>query len=393
MKEGNIIISEKNNALWERILAALFYTISIAGLLLFLLGIFIGRIPIDSFFIISLFIFFLFEGIFLFYAFQLSKLSSIHFDLRNNKYKRVFDIGFIKIGFWKSLPFIEYISISKFTGTYETHLQFLDEEKHIIFIAATYSEIFSITYDTAKHVNIGFYDEVNPNNTYWVDTTKDKTALLKELGLFSEKPSCLLPSNSSFSIQDRKLTCISEGQKELWKRVAAALFYTISVVYIVYFIAVIFELLGYIEFSTPSLFRYLFYYLLVAVIASVAYFNSLVTVVEIEFDVNHNCFRHIHNYGWIKRYKDWKCIPQVEYISLYYQESDTGYEVSLWSKNNKALELFKGNNLGETFRLAHEVAQLFKVDLYNATDFNNSYWVDMKLPKEELFQELIRRNR
>lgn len=393
MQQSKVIISEKNNPIGERILASFFYTISAAGIILFILGIMIGRIPLDFSFLISLFVFCLFEGIFLFYAFQLSKLGCVYFDLENNKYKKVYDFGFLKIGRWKKLPFIEYLSISRFSGTYETHLKFLDDEEHIIFIADTYQEIFSIAYDTAKQINVGFYDEVNPNTPYWVDKKQDKKSLLKGLGLYVEKPTCVLPSNNKFEIQNKKKIIVSEGQKALWKRAAAALFFTISLIYIVYFIAVIFEILGYIKFTTPALFYVLFYYLLVGVIAAVSYFNTLVTIIVIEFDLHHNCFRKIHNYGWFKRKKKWKCTPEIEYISLYYQERDSGYEVSLWDENNKALELFKGNNLGETFRLAYEVAHLHKVDLYNATDFNNSYWIDMELSKEELFQELIRKNK
>lgn len=182
MSQENIIISEKNNPLWERILAAFFYTISATGIIMFCLALIIEPINFDGYLILGTFIFLLFEGIFLFYAFQLSKLSRVYFDLENNKYKRVYDIGFIKLGFWKTLPFIEYISISKFTGTYETHLKFLDDDEHIIFIADTYVEIFSIAYDTAKQINVGFYDEVNTNNAYWVDTTIAKKKFIKRLG-------------------------------------------------------------------------------------------------------------------------------------------------------------------------------------------------------------------
>lgn len=217
------------------------------------------------------------------------------------------------------------------------------------------------------------------------------------MGLYVENPTCLLPSNDKFVIQNKEISCISEGQKDIWKRVIASLFFTLSIFYIFIFAVYIYFLsidnLVFLEKQIPPLFVYLMLRLFIPVITITFFTKAQVNVVQIEFDTHHSCFREIHNYGWFKRKKKWKCIPIIEYISLYYQERDSGYEVSLWSENNKALELFKGNNLGETFRLAHEVAQLFEVDLYNATDFHDSYWVDMTLSKEELFQELIKRNK
>ena len=388
----NIIISERNNPLWERILSFFFYALALGGSVLYFTN-FESNL---GYIIVGGFIFLLCEGILLFYAFQLSAITAVYFDLDNNQYKKVYDIGFAKLGFWKKLPFIEYISIEYHYGTYEAHLKFLDNNYQILFIADTYIDIFSIVYDTAKQIKVGMYDTVK-NNQYWVDLTKDKNELLADIGLYVEPVKCTLPNDLKFKRNKRKITSVQEGQKSLFIRILSAMVFTLGTVYVIAFLLFCLSI-----YTNDNSYLLSFFsvkvlvvlgYLLVPVLLGNIYLKNLIAVVSVQYDKHHNIYRTVYNYGWVSKKENWKCLPEMDYASMFYNAVDGNYEVVLFDVHKKSINMFNGNPLGETFRLTYELAMLLHIEMLNATDWDNQYWVDLTRHKSDLYQELKNKNR
>lgn len=110
VKKDNIIISEGRRALWQTIIAALFYTVTIALILLMILFLYIDfslpmAINCIGVFSIAAFTFTI--------ALRFSLINNVYFDFVNKLYKKEYAIGIIKIGKWEHLPNIEYVCVFK----------------------------------------------------------------------------------------------------------------------------------------------------------------------------------------------------------------------------------------------------------------------------------------
>lgn len=168
MKE-NIIVSEKQRPLWQRVIASLFLT---SAVILFAYTIYRANL-IDDHLIdfghqIELVIYLTGFGI----AFSFHK--SVYIDLNNSKFRSTIEIGPLKIGQWKSISNYKYISIfhqplQDGNKIFEVNLWF-DRNKHWeLYEKFDFIEAFEIGYKISEFLNIDLLDATIPNNYKWVD--------------------------------------------------------------------------------------------------------------------------------------------------------------------------------------------------------------------------------
>lgn len=172
VEKRNIIISEGNRPLWQIIIAALFYTLAFILLGMFFFGYeIVFQEEIDSQgdigavwtagFCIS-------QGI------LFSSVKHIFFDLTNKKYKEQYQVGPIKIGRWKTLPKIDYVSVfkqPKENGNYifETNLWYQGNKHFNIYENLYLDPAFLMGESVAKTLEVKLLDATEANNFKWVN--------------------------------------------------------------------------------------------------------------------------------------------------------------------------------------------------------------------------------
>lgn len=174
MKDEHIIISERNRPYWQIPIASLIFTSAI-GLLIFYLYktdwkddhlIDLGH-NIKS--VIYLFAF----GV----AFCYQK--SVYIDTKKSKFRQTFEIGPIKLGEWKTITNLEYISLFHEPLTdgnkiYEINLWYEKNKHWELYEEYDYSEAFKIGFKLSEQLNIDFLDATVPNNYKWIDKKASK---------------------------------------------------------------------------------------------------------------------------------------------------------------------------------------------------------------------------
>lgn len=144
---ANIIISEGKRPFWQICFAAFFFAATVVLVIMSVLSMFSSNIVPALNFIYSL--------DFAISTFALGLRSSvvinICFDLKHSKYKKEFAVGPIKVGKWRYLPNIDYISVFK------QSLRRDGEGEPVIYIYNV-----NVWYDTSKHFTIYSNEEPEP---------------------------------------------------------------------------------------------------------------------------------------------------------------------------------------------------------------------------------------
>ncbi len=170
----NIIVSESQRPLWQRIIASLFFTAAISLLVYTLYSANwndnnlknIGHAIND---VIYLFGF----GI----AFSFHK--SVYIDIHESKFRQTYEIGPIKFGQWKMISNYEYVSVfhqplEDGDKIFEVNLWY-DKNKHWeLYEKHDYKEAFLIGFEIADLLKIDILDATIPNNYKWIDIEASK---------------------------------------------------------------------------------------------------------------------------------------------------------------------------------------------------------------------------
>jgi hypothetical protein len=160
MKHSNkYFFTEGKKPLWQIILAALFYT----SFLIVFISIFI-EIPIEQFKHLHYlkpkgYAFFLSQTLIL--GLNFSIVKNIYFDLDIKKFKKEYSVGIIKIGKWKDLPEIDYVSLFTVTSDnepsrYDVNLWYKTNQ-HLTIYQTDFINIeiaFHTSYEIAKKLEI-----------------------------------------------------------------------------------------------------------------------------------------------------------------------------------------------------------------------------------------------
>ncbi|MXN92778.1 hypothetical protein GR160_16235 [Flavobacterium sp. Sd200] len=171
---NDIIISEKERPVWQRIVAVVAYVLMCFFLGLMVYGVYHypGRQGFKAFVSCFNFAFFMFViGI------RFSVVTAVCFDLVERCYKKQFRVGSIKVGRWKQLPDIEYVSVFRqpiiVPGKYDAHIYNVNiwygQNRHFtIYNNAENKKAYNMALYIATRLKIELLDVTDPQNKIWL---------------------------------------------------------------------------------------------------------------------------------------------------------------------------------------------------------------------------------
>ncbi len=170
----NIIISEKQRSLWQRIIASLFFT---AAIILLVYILYTSHWSDDNLINIGHNI----KGVIYLIGFgtAFSFHQSVYIDIKKSKFRQTYEIGPIKLGQWKTISNYEYVSIfhqplDDGNKIFEVNLWY-DRNKHWeLYEEYDYKAAFLIGYELSEILQIDILDATIPNNYRWIDKKTSK---------------------------------------------------------------------------------------------------------------------------------------------------------------------------------------------------------------------------
>lgn len=158
-------ISEGTRPFWQILIAALFFTGSLASLYFFYETF---SLDIANKKIIAYFEIFQITGILFSVGVSFSVVKDYQFDFKNSQYKIIYRIGPIKVGKWRSLKSLDYISV--FKKSESKYLVNLWYNKNRHFQISTYTNEGSALFagkQLAKKLKVDLLDATDPHNSKW----------------------------------------------------------------------------------------------------------------------------------------------------------------------------------------------------------------------------------
>jgi len=181
VKNKNIILSEGQRPIWQMVIAAFFYALSIVIIIGFFElanSDFKGeRVTLILYsLVLSFFIFLI--------GFRFSAVNNILFNLENHTYKNEYSVGPIRFGKWRPLPEIEYVSFFKQPlkneeYIFEINLWYKKNKHFNIYRSNYYESTLEMGFYIADKLNVKLLDATTPNKYKYLDmdTLKEKYKL------------------------------------------------------------------------------------------------------------------------------------------------------------------------------------------------------------------------
>jgi hypothetical protein len=172
MEKESVIISEGERPIWQILIAALFFTFSIFLIFYFFYtfksSIENGATKRPAAFIeASIYCFFFGVGF--------SSNNTKFFNLEYKKYKNQYSVEPIKVGRWKELPLLEYVSVFKNgRDIFEINLWYNRNKHFNIYNYHDPEEALEMGYYIAKQLNIKLLDATEKGNFKYLDMVKLK---------------------------------------------------------------------------------------------------------------------------------------------------------------------------------------------------------------------------
>jgi len=175
--KSEIIISESNRPIWQIPVAALLFTVATALTIKLFYEAQLTNEHVRS--MISGFesvVFLIVIGI------SFCSRKRIYIDIKKSRFKPTIEVGFIKIGKWKTIINYEYVSVfhqplSDGGSVFEVNLWY-DKNKHFnLYEQYDYKEAFLMGYDLSEELDIDLLDATVPNDFKWIDKDEWKTKL------------------------------------------------------------------------------------------------------------------------------------------------------------------------------------------------------------------------
>ena len=166
MKE-EIIFREGMKPLWQRVIAAVLYSIALYFIVLLFVNkpIAFSNIYVRSFVDSFEFIIFLISA-----ALPLSLTRNHYFDFDNKKYKLEYTIGYLKYGKWSLLPELEYVSVfQKEEGVFEVNLWYVKNNHFNIYSYFDYNDAIKMGFIIANKLEIDLLDASSHHDFKWID--------------------------------------------------------------------------------------------------------------------------------------------------------------------------------------------------------------------------------
>lgn len=98
------------------------------------------------------------------------------FNLKERKYKIQYSVGPIKVGKWKKLPKIDYVSVFKQPKVdddfiYETNLWYNRNKHFHIYESFDFESVYEMGESVARVLKVDLLDATIPNDHKWVNLT------------------------------------------------------------------------------------------------------------------------------------------------------------------------------------------------------------------------------
>jgi hypothetical protein len=177
MEKESVIISEGERPIWQIVIAALFYTLTIFFIFYFFYTL---KSSVENGLtkrpaaLIELSIYCFFFG------FGFSSKNTKFFNLEYKKYKNQHSVGPIKVGKWKALPLLEYVSVFKNgRDIFEINVWYKRNKHFNIYNFHDEDEAIEIGYSIANQLNIKLFDATEKNNYKYLDMAKLKEKYFK----------------------------------------------------------------------------------------------------------------------------------------------------------------------------------------------------------------------
>lgn len=171
MGNKNIIITEGGRPLWQTLLAAACYTLALLLLATFFFGYeLFPKTGIDNRWNVKLCysaIICAAQGV------VFSSVKSIYFNLKDNTFKKEYSVGPIKVGSWKKLPNVAYVSVFRQlkkdgSHTYEVNLWLTGNKSFTVYESSHMESTFAMGKNTASSLKVNLLDARVPNNYKWI---------------------------------------------------------------------------------------------------------------------------------------------------------------------------------------------------------------------------------
>lgn len=163
---------------------------------------------------------------------------------------------------------------------------------------------------------------------------------------------------------------VSEGRRPIWMRILAALFFTLMICTI-YEVAMEIYNSGTDELNTNEISRE---------IKTIA----LCLAGGISFSVTKTVLLNLDNDLLISRFcvgpfsRDVKSkVPQLEYVSVFWDAEKEYYQVNLWYVGNKHYKMYFFDEKKSAMKFAELTAIKLNIDFLDATEKGNSKWIDI----------------
>lgn len=169
MDKKHIIVSETQRPFWKLPIAALIFTavIYIIGkdLYYFNWSNDYFRYLADE---IKILPFLIAVGIYL------SSHKKVYIDIENSKFKPTIEIGFIKIGAWKTINEYEYISIffnpsKNESEAFEVNLWYNKNKHFELYTRNNFEDALVVAYEISEQLNIDLLDATIKGDNKWID--------------------------------------------------------------------------------------------------------------------------------------------------------------------------------------------------------------------------------
>tara|TARA_R110002073_G_scaffold139232_2_gene289437 strand:- start:224659 stop:225207 length:549 start_codon:yes stop_codon:yes gene_type:complete len=173
---------------------------------------------------------------------------------------------------------------------------------------------------------------------------------------------------------ESKSVIISEGERPIWQKVIAALFYTFSIFFIYYFFYTFkFNVENELTKRPAALIELAIYCFLFGF-----GFSSKNTKF---FNLKDEKYKNQYSVGPIKVGK-WKALPMLEYVSVFKNGRDV-FEINVWYKRNKHFNIYNYHDEEESLETAYYIANQLNIKLLDATEKNNYKYLDMVKLKDK----------
>ncbi len=166
-KKQEVIISQGNRPFWHNIIAAFFYTVVVFCIVFFFLDF---EFSLRADYAVQQMDYIDIASSALAGAFYFSVIQAYYFDFKNKQYKHESAYLIFKLGKWKPLPILEYISVfKKEEAVYEVNLWYVRNKHFKIYRMFDEDEAMQVGKQLAASLNIDLLDATVANDSKWID--------------------------------------------------------------------------------------------------------------------------------------------------------------------------------------------------------------------------------